>query len=251
MANSSRQIAFRPYVTWKLGISHTLMDRDIHTWKERAKTLNRLDFWFLAGSASFCLQTFDDKWPSTHLKWESSQRNAVIVSFFTKQLKRKKFPPDRTADQTEPPAKDICSRRHNCHCFRWLIHEQYVVWAVGPCCKGEIEQQGTAHCWSCSWWLFGIVWSFPGYTEKNPWNKTTKVSKYQYKRCCMFCVYKSQFEPFRFYWMLCCSCHIDFWDTALANWLGHILARPSAPCAVNVKIWKMVTLKQLKLIFLF
>lgn len=106
---SSWQIAFGPYVTWKLWLTHFFMDRDIHTnaLKERAQTLNQLGFWFLAGSASLCLQTFDDKWPSTHLKWESSQRNVVIDSFFTKRLNRKKFPLDRTADQTEPAAKDV------------------------------------------------------------------------------------------------------------------------------------------------
>lgn len=144
---SSWQIAFGPYVTWKLQLTHALLDRDIHTntLKQRAKTLNRLAFWFLAGSAILRLQTFDDKWPSTHLKWKSSQRIVVIDSFFTKRLNRKKFPPDRTADQTKPPAKDIRSHRHNCHCLRWLIHEQYVVWAAGPCCRSEIEQRGTAH----------------------------------------------------------------------------------------------------------
>lgn len=106
---SSWQIAFGPYVTWKLWLTHFFMDRDIHTnaLKERAQTLNQLGFWFLAGSASLCLQTFDDKRPSTHLKWESSQRNVVIDSFFTKRLNRKKFPLDRTADQTEPAAKDV------------------------------------------------------------------------------------------------------------------------------------------------
>lgn len=168
---NSWQIAFGPYVTWKLCLTRTLMDRDIQT-KERAKTLNGLGFWFLAGSASLCLQTFDDKWPSTHLKWESSQRNAVIDSFFTKRLNRKEFPPDRTADQTEASAKDICSRCQNCHCLLWLIHEQYVVWAAGHCCRGEMEQQGTAHCWSCWWWLFGIVWVF-----SSPRRQTQETNK--------------------------------------------------------------------------
>lgn len=157
---SSWQIAFGTYVTWKLWPTRTVVDRDVRTFKKRAETLNRFGFWFLAGSASPCLQTLDDKWPSSHLKWESSQRNVVIDSFFIQRLNRKKFPADRTADQTEPPAKDIASRRHNCHCLLWLIHEQYVAWAVGPCCRSEIEQRGTAHWWSCWWWLFGIVWVF-------------------------------------------------------------------------------------------
>lgn len=71
---SSWQIAYRPYVT--VCLSHMLMGRDIHTntLKERAKALNRLGFWFPAGSASLCLQTFGDKWPYTHIKWESSQK---------------------------------------------------------------------------------------------------------------------------------------------------------------------------------
>lgn len=161
MANCLRSIRYLEATAH----THTIMDRDIHsnTLKETAKTLNRLAFWFLAGSASLRLQTFDDKWPSTHLKWESSQRIAVIDSFFTKRLNRKKFPPDRTADQTEPPAKDICSRRHNCHRLRWLIHEQYVVWAAGPCCRSKIEQRGTARWWPCWWWLFQ---AFPAYADK-------------------------------------------------------------------------------------
>lgn len=154
------------------------MDTHIHTntVKEAAQNFKLVRFLISCRVSSLCFKTFDDKWPTTHLKWESSQRNAIIDSFFTKQLNRKKFPPDRTADQTQSPAKDICSRHHNCHCCLWLIHEQYVVWAVGPCCRGKIEQQDTAHCCSCFvWWLFGSVWVFSYLLWKNRRNKTARV----------------------------------------------------------------------------
>lgn len=121
----SWQIAFRSYVTWKLSPTERYMQQCSEG--KGPKTLNRLGFWFPAGSASLCLQTFDDKWPSVHLRWEFFHRNTVIDSFFTKRLNRKKFLPDSTAYQTEPAAKDICRHCHNCHCLHWLIHEQYVV----------------------------------------------------------------------------------------------------------------------------
>lgn len=154
-------------------MSHTHRRRQTHTHSRlEGRGLNFKSVWFLAGSAGPCLQTFDDKWPCVHLKWESSQRNAVIDSFFTKRLKRTKFPPDRTADQTELSAKDIRSDNcPRCLCSQYMNNVLCGLWGLGAevrgaalillvvivwCCKslffllrGKNNYQGLLFQWIC------------------------------------------------------------------------------------------------------
>lgn len=90
---SSWLFAFGAYITWMVHLTCTHINRNIHTHtlcvKGKGQNFKLVRLLISCRvSKAVTPKLWDDKWPSTHLKWESSWRNPVIDSFFTKWLNR-------------------------------------------------------------------------------------------------------------------------------------------------------------------
>lgn len=136
------RLPFGPYVTWKLCLTHSLMDRDIHTnaLKGRARNFKTVRFMISCRVSKLCLQTFDDKWPSTHLKRGILSKKCGNWLIFHKAIEQKEVSSWQDGGSNRTPSQGHLQLSPYLSLppltYTWTICR----WAVGPCCKSSCSE---------------------------------------------------------------------------------------------------------------